>query len=321
MTNLFIKPSNLVSAGISFAESVVSNRARIKGMPVSVSVELTNNCNLKCPECATGTEKLNRERGFMDLIFFKNIIEELKPYLYYINLYFQGEPMLHPDFFSFVESCEGIYSVVSTNGHFLSRDSSERLVKSGLRKLIVSVDGADKESYSAYRINGSLDKVVEGLENIHEVRKRYKSQMALEIQTIVNRRNENQIPEIGKLAKRVGANLKLKSMQIINMDKTALWIPDKEKYRRYLLSGDAYKIKSSMPNRCARLWFNPVITWDGKVVPCCFDKDAKYTMGSLVEKSFREIWNSSEYRAFRHSVLSNRRQIDICNNCTSGLNN
>ena len=39
--------------------------------------------------------------------------------------------------------------------------------------------------------------------------------------------------------------------------------------------------KNSLPDRCARLWFNPVITWDGKVIPCCFDKNAEYVMGDL----------------------------------------
>ena len=53
-----------------------------------------------------------------------------------------------------------------------------------------------------------------------------------------------------------------------------------------------------------RFWFNPVITWDGKVVPCCFDKDAEYVMGDLNQDSFREIWNGTKYRIFRKSILS-----------------
>jgi radical SAM protein with 4Fe4S-binding SPASM domain len=74
-----------------------------------------------------------------------------------------------------------------------------------------------------------------------------------------------------------------------------------------------------MPNRCARLWFNPVITWDGKVIPCCFDKDAKFIMGDLNQDSFREIWNGPRYRVFRKAILKDRSMTEICTNCTSGL--
>ena len=41
------------------------------------------------------------------------------------------------------------------------------------------------------------------------------------------------------------------------------------------------------------MWHSCVITWDGKVVPCCFDKDAHHTLGDLTQNSFSEIWNGS----------------------------
>jgi radical SAM protein with 4Fe4S-binding SPASM domain len=80
-----------------------------------------------------------------------------------------------------------------------------------------------------------------------------------------------------------------------------------------------FVIKNRFPDRCARLWFNPVITWDGKVIPCCFDKDAEYIMGDMIVESFREIWNGQKFRDFRKGVMKNRQGIEICRNCTSGL--
>jgi len=85
------------------------------------------------------------------------------------------------------------------------------------------------------------------------------------------------------------------------------------------MRGGVYTIKNTLPNRCARLWFNPVITWDGKIIPCCFDKNADHIMGDLNERSFRDIWESSEYSNFRQNILSARNVIEICRNCTSGL--
>ena len=90
-------------------------------------------------------------------------------------------------------------------------------------------------------------------------------------------------------------------------------------YYIHYIKCNKYTLKSSYPDRCARLWLSPVITWDGKVLPCCFDKDASYVMGDLNEDNFREIWTGTKYVIFRKSVLSGRAMIDICRNCTSGL--
>ena len=61
-----------------------------------------------------------------------------------------------------------------------------------------------------------------------------------------------------------------------------------------------------------------VITWDGGVVPCCFDKDASHQMGNLLKEDFDTIWNNKKYNNFRSQLINNRSDIDICKNCTEG---
>jgi radical SAM protein with 4Fe4S-binding SPASM domain len=75
-------------------------------------------------------------------------------------------------------------------------------------------------------------------------------------------------------------------------------------------------IKHPLRNRCFRMWAGCVITWDGKVVPCCFDKDAAHALGDLNKQSFGEIWRGEAYRHFRHSVFMNRKSVEICRNCS-----
>jgi radical SAM protein with 4Fe4S-binding SPASM domain len=320
MIRALIKPLNALSAAVSYMQSSFTGQAVIKGMPVSVSIELTNSCNLNCPECLSGSGKMTRGKGFIDPDLFGKIIAELKPYLYYLTLYFQGEPMLHPHFFSLLRKSKRIRTSVSTNGHFLSEENAAKIAQSGLNRLIVSLDGMDQSTYSAYRVKGDFAKVMEGIRNIANARKKNHSSLRLEIQFLVNRYNEHQIPEARKFAWRMRASLKLKSMQITHKTDFEEWLPSLERFRRYKKINNEYVIKSSFPDGCARLWFNPVITWDGKVLPCCFDKDAGYVMGDLNEDSFRDIWNGPKYRSFRKSILSARWMTDICRNCTSGLN-
>jgi radical SAM protein with 4Fe4S-binding SPASM domain len=68
------------------------------------------------------------------------------------------------------------------------------------------------------------------------------------------------------------------------------------------------------------MWSSSVITWDGKMVPCCFDKDANYVYGDLKESQFSEIWNGKNHILFRKKILSSRKSVDICRNCTEGSN-
>jgi radical SAM protein with 4Fe4S-binding SPASM domain len=310
---------NVIRLGSSQVFSALTGKPLVWGMPFSVSAELTNVCNLRCPECASGSGLSGREKGSMDPELYKRIIKELGPYLFSINLYFQGEPMIHPRFFEFLELTGKIRSVVSTNGHFLSPENSEKIVLSGLGKLIVSLDGMDQATYSKYRAGGDFINVKNGIRIVAAAIARTGSPLKLEIQFLVNRYNEGQLKELRKFASETGAVLKLKSMQVIDMMEAERWMPVKKQFRRYTRINGIYKIKSRLPDRCMRLWFNPVITWDGKVLPCCFDKNEEFVMGDLNKETFEDIWNGREYKEFRENILSGRSKISICRNCTESL--
>jgi radical SAM protein with 4Fe4S-binding SPASM domain len=318
MAYFFARQANATAAAFSFLAAAVTRGGKTWGMPPAVGIELTNHCNLKCPECNSGSGVMKRERGFISLELFEKAESELRPFLYNMNLYFQGEPMMHPEFFRILERCRGINTTLSTNGHFLTRDNAEKIVLSGLRRIIISLDGMDQPTYSAYRINGDFEKVVEGISNISAARQKNSSRLKMIIQFLVSSRNEHQIENARKFATGCGAVLRLKTMQIISGNHAA-WLPAGERYSRYRRDGSRYITKKIYSGRCLRVWYNPVITWDGKVVPCCYDKNADYIMGDLTRNSFREIWQGKEFRKFRESVMSGRNNFEICRNCISGF--
>ena len=66
------------------------------------------------------------------------------------------------------------------------------------------------------------------------------------------------------------------------------------------------------------MWSSAVITVNGELVPCCFDKDAVHKMGDLKISSFSKIWNSKVYNSFRNQIFLDRSQIEICKNCSEG---
>jgi radical SAM protein with 4Fe4S-binding SPASM domain len=187
--------------------------------------------------------------------------------------------------------------------------------------LIYSVDGLDEESYQKYRVGGTFKQADQGLRLLINRKKQLNQKKPyVEFQFIVMKQNEHQLDDVRDYCNEVGVDkLVFKTMQISSYENAVKFLPNNPKYRRYFVQDGKFSIKSKLKNHCFALWRTSVITWDGKVVPCCFDKDAEHTLGILNGKSFSDIWLSDEYQKFRSAVLANRKQTNICTNCTEGL--
>ncbi len=293
------------------------------GMPMTISIEPTTACNLRCPECPSGLRSFTRETGNLKEDFFTGIIDELYRDLTHLIFYFQGEPYINPKFLDMVKyaSGKGIYTITSTNGHFLNDENARATIQSGLDRLIISVDGTTQEVYEQYRKEGKLDVVLQGARNVVKWKKELRSHTPhIIFQFLVVRPNEHQIPEIFRLADEIGIDeVKLKTAQVYDYTHGNELIPTLDQYARYKKQEDGtYRVKNQLLNHCWKLWHACVITWDGMVVPCCFDKDAIHRLGNLRESSFAAIWKGSAYQQFRSMLLRGRDQIDICTNCTEG---
>jgi len=293
------------------------------GLPISISFEPTTSCNLRCPECPSGLRSFSRPTGMLEEDLFRKVIDEMSRDLWYLIFYFQGEPYLHPQFTELVKyaSKQGVYTATSTNAHYLTDANAKKTVESGLDRLIISIDGSSQEVYEQYRKGGKLEKVLEGARNMVKWKRELKSKTPhIIFQFLVVKPNQHQIDEVKKLADEIGIDeVGLKTAQIYDYENGNELIPTIDKYSRYELKSDGkYAIKNELSNHCWKLWHSCVITWDGSVVPCCFDKDAWYKMGNLQQESFKSLWNNEAYKNFRSSVLRSRSEIEMCKNCTEG---
>lgn len=318
-----VKIFNFFKLFVGFHYSRLINSPKQFGLPFFVSIEPTTSCNLRCPQCPSGLREFTRPTGMLQNQLFEKIITQLKSHLHSLTFYFQGEPYLNPDFLKMVSfaSAQNIYTITSTNAHYLSAENAKRTIESKLDKLIISVDGITQEVYSQYRIGGQINKVIEGTKEILKQKKALKSKTPHVVwQFVVFKPNEHQIDAVKKLGKELGVDeVKIKTAQIYDFENGHHLIPEADNFSRYKKNeaGD-FEIKNKLLNQCWRMWQGCVITWDGKIVPCCFDKDAKYKLGNLEADSFKNIWHSPSYNNFRRSVLKSRSQIDICTNCTEG---
>ncbi|HEV7347199.1 radical SAM protein [Telluribacter sp.] len=307
----------------SYFYSRYSGKATHWGMPVAISFEPTTSCNLRCPECPSGLRSFTRPTGMMEEDLYKKTIDELAETLLYLIFYFQGEPYLHPQFFELVRYAhdKGIYTATSTNAHYLTDEKARRTVESGLDRLIISIDGTTQDVYEQYRVGGNLEKVLEGTRNIIKWKKELKSSTPHTVfQFLVVRPNEHQIEEVKKLAAELGVDeVGLKTAQIYDYEQGSSLIPTIDKYSRYQPEpGGTYSIKNELLDHCWKMWHSCVITWDGLVVPCCFDKDAHHRLGDMKKQTFRELWRGGSYQQFRETLIRSRSEIEMCKNCTEG---
>ena len=308
----------------SFYVGRLLNKPLQWGYPVSISFEPTTSCNLRCPECPSGLRAFTRPTGMLQKDFFTRTIDDIHKELLYLIFYFQGEPYLNPDFLDMVKyaSSKGIYTATSTNAHYLTDAAAKRTVESGLDRLIISIDGTTQDVYKQYRIGGNIDKVLEGAKNIVKWKKELNSKTPFVFfQFLVVKPNEHQVEDIKRLSKEIGVDeVRFKTAQIYDYatDPNQL-IPTTDKFSRYKKDAAGnYIPKNKLANRCWKMQHANVITWDGLVVPCCFDKDALHQLGNLKNQSFKEVWNNDNYKQFRSELLKSRKNIDICANCSEG---
>ncbi len=317
------KLSNFLQVLTSYYLTLWTKKAIQWGQPYTISIEPTTACNLRCPECPSGLRAFTRPTGNLKEDFFKKTIDELHKKLFYLIFYFQGEPYINPKFLEMVNYAhkKGIYTITSTNGHFLNDENAKKTIESGLDRMIISVDGTTQDTYENYRKEGNLATVLQGAKNVVKWKRKLNSKTPhLIFQFLVVKPNEHQIDEIYKLAQEIGVDeVKLKSAQVYDYKNGHELIPQNEKYARYKKQSDGtYTVKHVIVNHCWKLWHACVITWDGLVVPCCFDKDAIHRLGDLKKLNFQSIWHGAAYNAFRQKLLLGRNEIDICTNCTEG---
>ena len=290
-------------------------------------------CNLKCTMCPRNDP--NFKEGEMSYEMFTKIMDQL-PFLREVQLAGLGEPFLHKDLFAMIEYSRRrkIRSVVVTNGTLLNQQNIEKIFRSGLDALHVSIDSADPEVYKSIRVGARLENVTENLKNLVERRDSEKSKLQINVNSILMRRNYHQVEEMIKLCSAVGADsISFSDMQytfdvgISRESESLRRAPEEEKdeMRRLFARADAMAkdlgIQIGLPKleqprireNCNQPWLYLVVKETARVRPCCAIHDIEF--GDLTEDVYSAIWNNNKFAAFRTRLLSSDVPAE-CKGCT-----
>lgn len=265
----------------------------------------------------------------MPLDRFKHVMDELGPNLFYLDLFNWGEPFINNDLMPIIEYTRPfkIFSNVSTHFDIKMTDAlAERIVSSGLSRLIISADGASQESYEKYRVGGNFENVLHNLKTVSAAKQRASS-VTLQIiwRFLVFRHNEHEIDRAKHLAEEMGVTFNLASPYIPVADQQYRdWVPTAPKFNKYGFTAAASDpVEPLQPGHatkgeaCDWPWISAAINANGSVSPCCGIWEERYDFGTLGERGFAQVWNNQTFQAARTFMKTGVSPIPdlICEKC------
>lgn len=303
---------------VNYIKTIVAQKQHkldFNSLPVTLMVEPSSFCDMSCPMCPVILHGTKRDKGNLEFEGFKKVIDEVGDRLLFLMLWNFGEPLLNKDVFSIIRYAKNknIFVATSTNALSLDKGKQRDAVLSGLDYVIVSFDGATPETYEKFRGKNNFDKVINNIKGLVTEKNNLRSAAPfINLQFIVMRENEHEIPKMKQLAKELKVNkLSIKKFTYVAPfdPKSSSFLPETKDYILGKYKG-AFKMKF-----CSRPWQSAIILWNGDVVPCCGDLDFKYVFGNIYKNSFNEIWHSDKYRKFRQQIINDITQIGICRTC------
>jgi radical SAM protein with 4Fe4S-binding SPASM domain len=287
----------------------------LRNLPEIFSIESTNYCNLKCIMCPRGEpDIMRRPLGHMDTALFAKILAETAFFSDPCWFHLFGEPLMNPHLFEQIELAKKrIPNLgISTNATLLDGENTAALLDSGIDTIMISIDGASAEVYEQVRKSSSFSyaEVAGNAEKFLAVKREKRARKPYVILSIIR------MEETEKDLEAFRAHWLSQGADEVKIKPFGTWGSQTEDFTALASSFERSKFASPRLHPCKHLWESVVITWDGRVVPCCYDYDAKMVMGDLKSSTLAEIWNSPAYVELRRAELAGRNDSPLCSNCT-----
>jgi len=307
----------------------VSNRFVEQGLraPVNLTWEVTLACNLRCRHClsASGAPAASELTTGEAL----DLVDQLhRARVFQVN-FGGGEPFLRPDFETILDACHerGIVTCISTNGTLLDRRRVERLERSGLVAIQVSLDGANRLTCDAIRGAGTFFRAISALRLLA------KSAIPTSINTVLTAGNAAEIPQLYALARSLGVSLRVSRFRpsgrgALHWEELRPSADQLLQFSEWLAAsgdvrtGDSFFSLTSQErqglglNLCGAAKLTCCVGPEGGVYPCAFLQSPEFHAGSLREETFREIWDDSEvfasFRSLRIRSCESCERFDQC---------
>lgn len=264
-----------------------------------VYVEITNICNRSCSFCP-GTVREKRRMSFEEFSLIANSLVGVTDYLYF---HVMGEPLTHPELPRFIEYATslGFKCAVTTNGTLVTR-RAEELIASGIYKVNLSVhsfEGGEEEQYLSY------------IKSLADFADKASNAGVLTVLRLWN--------------KGYDGGLNDRTLEILKTRLQGEWKWGSRgariRHKLHLEYGDRFDWPDmeaeNMGDRlfCYGLRDHFGILSDGRVIPCCLDREGEITLGNIYETPIRQILSSERAMAILHGFDNRVAVEELCQKC------
>jgi MoaA/NifB/PqqE/SkfB family radical SAM enzyme len=295
----------------------------VLGGPISLMVEPSGACNLRCPLCPTGLKLTERDGYTLSPEAFERALGWFRYTLRTITFWNYGEPFLNRDLARMVAlaSRNGILTQMSTNGMFLERPMLDDILQAGLTRLIVSVDTPHAGVYPRYRVRGDFERVVRGIRHAARRKRELGSRTEIVAQYMLMQDSEDVDAMIAH-GRSLGADkVVVKTLGIgsaVPEPEEREWalMPEADEFNRYVSREDVRSKIHWDDARCSYIWGRMVLNSDGHCVPCCRDQLAEHDLGNVAGgRTLASVWNGPGYRRYRRRIRETQREAVMCQRC------
>lgn len=289
--------------------------------PFGIHICPTTYCNFKCVYCKHGSIESDKNfiKSFMDIDFFKMVIEQIKEFphkLKLLNFAWLGEPLLHPQIAEMVAIAKKAdiaerVEIVS-NASLLTPDLSDALVNAGLDRIRISLQGLTEEDYysvSKYKIDFS--QLVDNIAYLYKKSREHgekKTTIYIKIMDAMLKKEEDEM-----IFQKTFSNI----CDSFNIE-TLVPLVEENNISDLKKDYDIGYWKNAVRDVivCPQPFYLLVITPEGIVLPCC-EIGTHVNIGKISKNNtVVDIWNGSEMKNIRNIMLKGKRfEHPDCRRC------
>lgn len=271
--------------------------------PPHLDIELADACNLRCVMCVQGIGEGVPNAGYMDTEFAKKLIDQgAKHGLRSIKLNWRGESGLHkdlPEIIAYAKKAGVLDVQMNTNAIPFSPERIRKVIEAGLDRVIISIDGATKETYEKIRVRAKWETLVRNVQAFSTIRKELgRSTPFIRVQMVRMQDNAHEVAEFMEMWKPWVDDIRISDVSNRGQGQMSV--------------GDQVPVARA---QCPQPWQRMIVARDGKVAPCCSDWGQEFVIGDATKDSLTDIWKGRKMTGLR--TIHERGQLDNIEPCKS----
>jgi radical SAM protein with 4Fe4S-binding SPASM domain len=306
--------------------------------PISAHIDVSSVCNYKCSFCfqadMEGMKKVGLKRGFMSLELFKKIVDDFSEFpdvIKKIKIGNHGEPTMNPNLVEMVEyaSKSGRAEIIEifTNGSKLEPILNSGLIKAGLQRINISLEGLSDQRY--FEVAGTkqvFQEIIDGVKDLYTQKTNANSPLQIYVKIADEahalKKDSKEIFTLTDKERQYFLDTFSNICDEIFIEKIVpQWAETQQNKQNEVTDTGMYgQSIGQWKEACPFIFMYMHFNCDGTVSPCTLDWPRKVVIGNVNTESVKAIWTGDSLKELQIAMLAGKRRcINLCGSCSAPM--